>query len=212
MIWKSVSRFARRLDGFRSRHLYPFLVGGIEGMEMGEGVIVRGMPVVEITSGASVSIGRGVVLNSINSLYHVNMFAPVKLFAEGREARITIGAAGRIHGTCIHALREVSIGERCLVAANTQIFDSSGHDLSFPEVEKRIHTSGEARPVRIEDDVWIGTGTIILPGVRIGRGSVVRAGSVVVADIPPLCLAGGNPAVVLKNFESPGSGAEEQPG
>lgn len=53
--------------------------------------------------------------------------------------------------------------------------------------------------VVIEDDVWIGARVIILPGVRIGKGSIVGAGAVVTRDIPPYSIAGGAPAKVLKN-------------
>ncbi len=59
-------------------------------------------------------------------------------------------------------------------------------------------------PVRIHDDVWLGTGTIVLPGVEIGTGSVVAAGSVVTKDIPAQVLAGGNPARVLGAADQPG--------
>lgn len=50
----------------------------------------------------------------------------------------------------------------------------------------------------VEDDVWIGTGAIILKGVKIGRGSVVAAGSVVTKDTPPYSIVAGNPAKVIK--------------
>jgi maltose O-acetyltransferase len=52
-------------------------------------------------------------------------------------------------------------------------------------------------PIRIEDDVWLAHGAAVYPGVRIGRGSVVSAGSVVRSDIPPDTLAVGNPARAL---------------
>lgn len=54
------------------------------------------------------------------------------------------------------------------------------------------------KPVIVEENVWIGYGSLILPGVNIGEGAVVAAGSVVVKDVPPLALVGGNPAKVIK--------------
>jgi acetyltransferase-like isoleucine patch superfamily enzyme len=54
------------------------------------------------------------------------------------------------------------------------------------------------KPVRIEDNVWLGHGVIILGGVTIGEGAIIQAGAVVVKDIPPLGIAGGNPATVFK--------------
>jgi acetyltransferase-like isoleucine patch superfamily enzyme len=53
-------------------------------------------------------------------------------------------------------------------------------------------------PVVIEDDVWIGTGAIILPGVKIGIGAVVGAGSVVTKDVPNFAVVFGHPAKLLK--------------
>lgn len=54
------------------------------------------------------------------------------------------------------------------------------------------------KDVRIEDFVWIGERVMILPGVTIGEGAIIQAGAVVVRDIPPCAIAGGNPAEVFK--------------
>jgi acetyltransferase-like isoleucine patch superfamily enzyme len=93
----------------------------------------------------------------------------------------------------------ITIGKNCLIAANCQIMDNSGHDLSFDDVANRINTTGVSSPVTIGDDVWIGANCIILPGVTIGQGSVVSAGSVVTKDIPSMVIAGGIPARVLRS-------------
>jgi len=57
-----------------------------------------------------------------------------------------------------------------------------------------------ARPITIEDDVWIGGGAVLCPGVRIGAGATVGAGSVVTRDVPPGGLAAGNPCRVLREL------------
>jgi acetyltransferase-like isoleucine patch superfamily enzyme len=54
------------------------------------------------------------------------------------------------------------------------------------------------KDIIIEDNVWLGHGVIILGGVRIGEGAIIQAGAVVVKNIPPLAIAGGNPAIVFK--------------
>ena len=56
-------------------------------------------------------------------------------------------------------------------------------------------------PIVIEDGAHIGIGSIIMPGVTIGKGAVIGAGSVVTKDIPPYCVAVGVPAKVIRSFE-----------
>lgn len=170
----------------------------VPGLELGDGVMFKGRPSIGIAKGAHIRIGRNVSINSSNARYHVNMHSPVKLLADRPGARIEIGEDTRIHGSCIHAYASVRIGKRCLIAANCQIMDCNGHELSFGDVDGRIDTTSGARPVVIEDAVWIGANCLVLPGVRIGRGSVVAAGSVVVKDVPPMVVAAGNPARIIK--------------
>lgn len=170
----------------------------IRGLELEEGVRFKGKPSIAISKGASIHIGRGASINSSNAGYHVNMHSPVKLLVDRPGARIEIGAETRIHGSCIHAYESIRIGKRCLIAANCQIIDCNGHELSFDDVDRRIGTTSGAKPVVIEDSVWIGANCLVLPGVRIGRGSIIAAGSVVVKDVPSMVVAAGNPARVIK--------------
>jgi len=92
----------------------------------------------------------------------------------------------------------VVIGDRVQFGPNVSIF-SAGHDTS---VLSRIKFVEFGHPVFIEDDCWIGGSVIILPGVRIGKGSTVGAGSVVTKDIPPYSVAVGNPCKVRKTIPS----------
>lgn len=84
------------------------------------------------------------------------------------------------YGASVHATRQVMIGERCMFASFVRIADG------VPD--------SDARPIVIEDDVWVAHGAVIWPGVRLGKGSVISAGSVVKQDVPPNMLAIGNPA------------------
>jgi len=167
---------------------------------LGKNVKFNKIPIIYCMKNTSIIIGNNVTLNSNNYGYHLNMFGKVKLVTDRLNAVIEIGPNTRIHGTCIHAYKKIYIGENCLIAANCQIFDGNGHDLSFPLVEKRINTTGEAKEIIINDNVWIGTNCIILPGTNIGYGSVISAGSVVVNNIPSMCIAGGIPAKVIKQY------------
>ena len=163
-------------------------------------IIVAGIPIIEISKDASLELGSNITLTSNNKGYHINLHSPVKLYADRKGAKIIIGKNTRVHGTCIHAYKSISIGDNCLIAGNCQIMDGNGHSLSFTDVENRIHTTGSAKGITIGNNVWIGANTYVLPGVTIGYGSVISANSVVVKDIPPMVLAGGNPAIIIRSY------------
>ncbi|MHC4323091.1 MAG: acyltransferase [Planctomycetota bacterium] len=183
------------------RYIYVIFFRRKKGLSVGSKLKLVGIPMVDIRGNASVTIEDNVTLNSSNREYHVNMHSPVKLYADKDDAKIHIGQNTRIHGTCLHAYKHIKIGDNCLIAANTQIFDGNGHDLSFDNTANRINTEGDAGPIIIEDDVWIGINCIILGGVTIGKGSVVGAGSIVTKSIPPFVVAAGNPAKVIKDIK-----------
>lgn len=72
---------------------------------------------------------------------------------------------------------------------------------NFSETNKRIDEQGiSTNAVTIDDDVWIGANTVILPGVKIGNHCVVAAGAVVTKDVPPHSLVAGVPAKVIKQI------------
>ncbi|MER7486065.1 sugar O-acetyltransferase [Streptomyces sp. NPDC126497] len=89
---------------------------------------------------------------------------------------------------------EVLVGDRVMFAPHVTV-STTGHPV-HPEL--RRDGSQFSAAVRIEDDVWIGAGAVLLPGVTVGRGSVVGAGSVVTADVPPMTVVAGTPARVLR--------------
>lgn len=85
----------------------------------------------------------------------------------------------------------VMMGSDCLFYTNNHKFDK----------DKKIYNNyTEYKPIIIEDNVWIGSRCIILPGVTIGKGSTIGAGSVVTKNVPAYTLAAGNPAKVLKQL------------
>jgi acetyltransferase-like isoleucine patch superfamily enzyme len=172
----------------------------VKELLLSKNVIFKGFPLIQVCKDASVIIEKGVTINSSNRGYHVNMYAPVKIMADRPGAVIKIGEQTRIHGSCLHAYELIEVGKRCLIAANCQIFDANGHDNCFDNIEERINSTSNAKPIVIEDCVWIGANTIILPGVRIGKGAIIAAGSVVTKSIPSMVIAGGNPAKVIKYF------------
>ncbi|MBR1660556.1 MAG: sugar O-acetyltransferase [Oscillospiraceae bacterium] len=95
-------------------------------------------------------------------------------------------------------IREIRIGDNVMIGPNTMI-TTVNHPLT-PK-GRREHL-GIAKPVNIGNDVWIGGGCVILPGVTIGNNVVVAAGAVVTKDIPDNTLVGGVPARFIKNIEN----------
>ena len=90
----------------------------------------------------------------------------------------------------------VIIGDRTLIGYRTQII-SSNH--TIPPIGEPFPVSGDDhKKVTIENDVWIGANCIICPGVKIGEGSVVSAGSVVTKDVPSNAICSGNPARTIR--------------
>lgn len=102
-------------------------------------------------------------------------------------------------GTYVHmwCLGGISIGKKVMIGSHTAItsitHDYNQEDMRFaPTIRK---------PVVIEDDVWIGTHSVILPGVTIGKGAVIGANSVVTKDVEPYSIIYGSPAKIYKHRE-----------
>jgi acetyltransferase-like isoleucine patch superfamily enzyme len=211
--WHEMLRFLlhplRAVPYMLSRFVYPLILRLHPRVVLRGKVHIRGFPMISVAPGGCLVLGADVKLNSRNEGYHLNMHSPVKLVVGASGARLEIGDRTRVHGTCIHAREQVSVGHDCLIAANTQIIDSSGHDLSFPDVDRRGQTTGRSKPIVIGDSVWIGANCIVLPGAAIGDGSVIAAGSVVTTSIPRFVLARGNPASVVRSYEVPATEREE---
>ena len=91
----------------------------------------------------------------------------------------------------------ITIGRDVLMGPDVVVFATSHR---FEDVTQPMRTQGftDLQPVNIEDDVLIGTRVIIMPGVTIGKGSIVGAGAVVTKDVPPYAIVGGVPAKIIK--------------
>jgi len=99
---------------------------------------------------------------------------------------------------CILDVAPVTIGNRVMFGPNVQIYTAT-HPLNAKE---RSSGTEYAKPITIGNDVWLGGGVIVCPGVTIGNGVVIGAGAVVTKDIPDNVFAAGNPAKVIKEIET----------
>jgi len=132
-------------------------------------------------------IGDHAIFRSVN--------VPLELVVEVG-ATLTIGDECHLeYGVSIAASERITIGDRAHIGPYVMIIDSEYH-----HVYDRAGRPS-SRPVVIEDDVWIGAKASILPGVTVGRGSIVGAGAVVTKDVPPFSIAGGVPAKVIGQID-----------
>ncbi|MCY6356250.1 sugar O-acetyltransferase [Clostridium sp. ZS2-4] len=100
------------------------------------------------------------------------------------------------YGCTILDVNTVKIGDNVLLAPNVQIY-TAAHPIDPME---RLTGKEYSKPIVIGNNVWVGGGSIICPGVQIGNNVTIGAGSVVTKDIPDNVLAVGNPCRVIKNI------------
>lgn len=106
--------------------------------------------------------------------------------------RISIGATSSIaNHSWVYALDRIEIGEKTCIGEYVKLL-AGYHDISSTNFAFRT------KPIKIGSCVWIATGAMVLPGVTIGDGAVIAAGSVVTKDVEPWTVVGGNPAKFIK--------------
>jgi acetyltransferase-like isoleucine patch superfamily enzyme len=96
----------------------------------------------------------------------------------------------------------IKIGDKTMLGPNVSIIggNHATHIIGKFMFDYKIADKrpGDDQPVILESDVWIGSGSIILKGVNVGRGSIVAAGSVVTKNVPPYAIVGGAPSRIIK--------------
>ncbi|MGD0732857.1 MAG: acyltransferase [Terracidiphilus sp.] len=108
------------------------------------------------------------------------------------------------HGCYFTIGKRISIGRDCTLSGGISIWDSNAHDTDpASRLAHRPPNPEDVRPVEIRDRVWVGRQCLIFPGVKIGEGSVISAGSVVRSHVPPYSVVAGNPAKVMFRLKKP---------
>jgi lipopolysaccharide O-acetyltransferase len=145
----------------------------------------------QIAIGARVQIGE-----------YARIEAMCPTWAPGDTATVNVGSDTVIQPNVhIAAVHRVRIGNGVMIAAGVYITDHD-HDFSNPMVPMVTSRRVLASPVDVGDCAWLGERSIVLKGVRIGRHSIVGAGSVVTRDVPDYSIVVGSPARVIKSFRS----------
>lgn len=99
-------------------------------------------------------------------------------------------------GTIINASAGVSIGAHSVISSNCAIWTGNHRYIDGTKLPYGDESLNDG--VHIGDSVWMGHGSMIVPGVRVGEGSVIGMGAVVTKDVPQLSVVGGNPARIIK--------------
>jgi acetyltransferase-like isoleucine patch superfamily enzyme len=181
--------------------MVPLRLRGL-GVQIDGPPLAFGWPIVSRHAGSTLRLGRRVALVSEARFTALGTDGPVVLRTLRAGASIVIGDDVGMSGTVVCAALSVHIGRECLIGSRVLIVDNDFHPLR-PEGRRASDDPSAiaAAPVRIGDRVFIGAGSIVLKGVSIGEGSVIGAGSVVTQDVPPMSLAAGNPARVVRRLD-----------
>lgn len=175
----------------------------LHGVRWGRGWRIFGMPVIQRHHRSQIILGDALELRSWYSSNPLAPNHPVVLSTRSAGAVLAIGERCGLTGAVLVAAQRIEIGHRVLLGANVVVTDTDFHPLDPAERLQDV-LNGAHAPVVIEDDVFVGMQSLILKGVRIGRGSVIGAGSVVTRDVPPGVIAAGNPARVIRELENIG--------
>lgn len=155
---------------------------------------------IDIIGPGQIEIGENFQANSGKHFNPIGGDTTLRLVSSFPSSKILIGDNVGISNATIVCHERVEIEDYVMLGGSVKIWDTNFHSL-----DPFIRTSGndtdiQTSPVKICQYAFIGSGSIILKGVTIGRNSIIAAGSVVVKDIPDNVIAGGNPCKVVKKL------------
>jgi acetyltransferase-like isoleucine patch superfamily enzyme len=133
-------------------------------------------------------------------------------FIVGKTGQVTIGKFSVLNGTVIICNKQITIGDHCLIAWSSVITDtwltSSTLSLRQSNLKQAAQDplrgfpfAGESLPVVLEDNTWVGFGSVIMPGVRLGKGCIVGSKTIITEDVPPYAIVVGDPPRIIKYLE-----------
>ena len=160
----------------------------------------NGMPYIAVVPGGKCVFGDNLTMNNGLRFNPIGYPQPCTIVVT-RNATLTIGENVGLSQASIICHHSIKIGDNVKIGGGVKIYDTNFHSLN-PQI-RRVHQLDmelkKVLPVVIENDVFIGAGAVILPGVIIGANSIIGAGAVVAKSIPPNQIWGGNPARYIKD-------------
>jgi len=171
-----------------------------KGVEVGKGACFYGMPIISMAPNSHIRLGDRVVLCSDSRFTALGVNHPVVLRTLRPNAEIVIGNDSGISGGSICAASQIILGKECLIGANVTIADTDFHAIN-PKNRRYNNNQSEidTKPICIQNNIFIGTGSLILKGVNIGENCVIGAMSVVTKDVPRNSIYAGSPAKLIQS-------------
>jgi acetyltransferase-like isoleucine patch superfamily enzyme len=176
-------------------------------VQFGEGLRLGSPPVIQKHPDAIIRLGRNVVILNTLTQNPAGVFQATVLAACRPGAELIIGNDVGISGATLYAWKRLEIGDGVLVGAGAVVYDTDFHSLDAGQRRRNDNSQVGVAPVVIEPDVWLGARSMVLKGVRIGRGAVVAAGAIVTKDVPAGTIVAGVPAKVVGQAAARGGGA-----
>ncbi|WP_022668291.1 acyltransferase [Desulfospira joergensenii] len=149
------------------------------------------------------------ILKRLAKMLRMKLILAFKYKVKSAGKGFYVGRRVHIRKECLEAQDYVFIGSKCRIASRTKLGNfvmlASGvslvggdHRMDRRGVPMIFSGRGVNRPIIVEDDVWVGHGTVIMHGVTIGEGAIVAAGSIVTHNVNPYTIVGGNPAKEIR--------------
>jgi acetyltransferase-like isoleucine patch superfamily enzyme len=173
----------------------------IKGVKIGKKVVFNGFPVVRRYENSEIVLGDNCLFNSAKNSVRVGLQRRCTFVTLREKSQIIIGNNFGGSAVTFLAAMKIEIGNNVMIGAHSMIIDNDFH---HADPNKRHETAGvPARPIKIEDNVFIGTNCLILKGITIGENSVIGANSVVINSLPKNSIAIGNPCkiVIIKKWD-----------
>lgn len=184
---------------FLSSTMTKFLLSSY-GAKYGKGFLAIGIPYIYISRSGICKIGNRCMIASsrLSSISGAEMKTKIEI---RHGAKLILGNNVGISGGTLFCTEAITVGDNVKIGFGTHIYDTDFHSLdAIDRISKEDVQKAKKKPVRIGNNVFVGTQCVILKGVNIGDNAVIAAGSIVVKDIPANEVWGGNPAKFIRKI------------
>lgn len=179
---------------------YFKLIMKLNKVKFGKNLNLYGIPLIFKKKGSKLNIGENCTIKSSFLSNLIGLSQRTIIVTRTKEAIIEIGNNVGISGATIYARKGIKIGDNTLIGGNVKILDNDFHPLEIEARNADIKEKIKCKEIEIGQNCFIGCNSIILKGTKIGSGSIIGAGSVVIGEFEENSLVAGNPAKFIKKL------------